>query len=124
MIDVLPCPFVGTGFLSRGNAYKKIKEFQLHYITQYTAKVVHNQMPKIKAKYLKRENDLKAKFEDFLRLSFPDQMKNLEYYCIAFGLYSSNMEPADFGKVPDPDLNELQQSMSDSFLNIREILNY
>ena len=62
---------VGTGFLSRSNAYKKIKEFQLHYITQYTAKVVHN------------------------------------------GLYSSDMEPADFGKVPDPDLNELQQSMSD-----------
>ena len=32
------------------------------------------------------------------------------------------MEAADFGKVPDPDLNEIQQSMSDSFHNIREIL--
>ena len=81
-------------------------------------------MPKIKAKYLKRENDLKAMFEEFHSLSFPDQMNNLEYYCIAFGLYSSDMEAADFGKVPVPDLNEIQESMSDSFLNIREVLNY
>ena len=53
-------------------------------------------------------------------------MNNLEYYCIAFGLYStgSDMEAADFGKVPVPDLNEIQESMSDSFLNIREVLNY
>ena len=34
------------------------------------------------------------------------------------------MEAADFGKVPVPDLNEIQESMSDSFLNIREVLNY
>ena len=95
-------------------------------MTQYTAKVVHNRMPKIKAQYLKRENDLKAMFEEFHSLSFPDQMNNLEYYCIAFGLYStgSDMEAADFGNVPVPDVNEIQESMSDSFLNIREVLNY
>ena len=36
---------------------------------------------------------------------------------------TSDMEAADFGKVQDPDLNEIQQSTSDSFLDIREILN-
>ena len=66
---------------------------------------------------------MKAKFEELHSLSFPDQIKNLEYYRIEFVLYSSDMEAADFGKVQDPDLNEIQQSTSDSFLDIREIFN-
>ena len=50
---------VGLGYLSRPNAYKKLKEFHRYYITQYTAKVVNNKMPKIKKKYLEREKKLK-----------------------------------------------------------------
>ena len=113
----------GTGFLSKNNSYKKIKEFHLLYITQYTAKVVHNRMPSIKAKYLRRENLLKEKFEAFHDLSFPDQMKSLEYYCTEWGLYTSNMDAADFGKVPGLELNEIQEAESESFLSFREILN-
>ena len=74
-----------------------MKEFHIHYNTQYTAKVVHNRMPSIKAKYLKRENSLKEKFE-FHDISFPDQMKGLEYYCTEGGLYASNMDAAGFRK--------------------------
>ena len=58
----------GTGFLSKNNSFKKIKEFHLLYITQYTAKVVHNRMASIKAKHLQRENLLKEKFEAFHEL--------------------------------------------------------
>ena len=106
------------------NSYKKIKEFHLLDITQYTAKVVHNGMPSIKAKYLRRENLPKEKFEAFHDLSFPDQMKSLEYYCTEWGLYTSNMDAADFGKVPGLELNEIQEAESESFLSFREILNH
>ena len=44
----------GTGYLSRNNSFRRVKEFHMNYITLYTAKVVHNRMPSMKAKYLKR----------------------------------------------------------------------
>ena len=113
----------GTGYLSRNNSFKRVKEFYIHYITEYTAKVVHNRMPSIKAKYLKRENSLKEKFEEFHDLSLPDQMESLEYYYTEWGLYTSNMDAADFGKVPGLELNEIQEAKSESFLSFREILN-
>ena len=114
---------VGSGYLSRPNAFKKLKEFHLHYITQFTAKVVNNRMPLIKAKYISRENSLKEKFDEFQNLPFPEQMNKLEYYCTEWGLYTSDMEAADSGKVSEPELNEIQAAQSESFLTFREILN-
>ena len=70
---------VGTGFLSRPKAYKKLKEFHSDYICLYTAKVVHNRMPKIKPKYLKREQNLLEKLEEFHSLSFEYQVNILEF---------------------------------------------
>ena len=49
---------VGTGYLSKGNAFRKIKQFHMDCITLYTGSVVQNQMPKIKARTLRREATL------------------------------------------------------------------
>ena len=38
---------VGCGFLSRANAYKKVKEFHLDQISLYTQDVVGNKMSKM-----------------------------------------------------------------------------
>ena len=70
----------------------------------------------------RRENQLKEKFEEFQSLSFPDQMRGLEYYCTEWGLYTSDMDAATFGKVPDPKLQEIQEAQSESFLSFREVL--
>ena len=51
-------------------------------------------------------------------------MESLEYYCTEWGLYTSNMDAADFGKVPGLELNEIQEAESESFLSFREILNH
>ena len=113
-----------TPFCSRNKAYKKIKEFHSEYITQYTAKVAGNRMPKIKKIYLERESKLKESLKEFHDLTFDDQMSKLEFYCTEFGLYTSDMEASDFGKVPAPSLQEIQEAQSDSFLSFSEVLNY
>ena len=51
-------------------------------------------------------------------------MSKLESYCTEFGLYTSDKEASDFGKVPDPILSKIQKVQSASFLSFREILNY
>ena len=72
-----------------------MKEFHSHYITQYTAKVVNNKMPKIRKKYLDREKKLKELLFEFHNLPFDDQIINLEYYCTEFGLYTSEKDASD-----------------------------
>ena len=96
----------------------------MHYITQYTAQVVNNRMNRIKPKYLRREKELLEKFQEFHSLPFSDQMTSLEYYCTDFGLYTSEQVASDFGKVPDPSLNEIQEAQSESILSFREVMNY
>ena len=78
-------------------------------------------MSLIKKKYLDREIKLKELLHEFHDLTFEDQMSKLEFYCTEFGLYTSDQEASDFGKVPEPSLSEVQSS---SFLSFREILNY
>ena len=42
-------------------------------------------------------------------------MSKLEFYCTEVGLYTSDKEASDFGKVPDPILSEIQEAQSASF---------
>ena len=83
-------------------------------------------MSKIKPKYLKREKELIAALESFESLTHEDQILNLEYYCIEFGCYTSDLDAIDFGKdfqkVPGSHLEEIQEIESASFLSFREIL--
>ena len=85
-------------------------------------------MSKIKPKYLNREKNLIEALESFENLSHEDQINllNLEYYCIEFGCYTSDLDAVDFGKdfqkVPEPELDEIQEYESASFLSFREIL--
>ena len=51
-------------------------------------------------------------------------MSKLEFYCTEFGLYTSDMEASDFGKVPAPSRSEIQEALSDSFLSLSEVLSY
>ena len=51
-------------------------------------------------------------------------MSKLEFYCTEFGLYTSDQEASDYGKLPEPSLSEVQEVQSASFLSFREILNY
>ena len=81
-------------------------------------------MSLIKKKYLDREIKLKELLHEFHDLTFEDQMSKLEFYCTEFGLYTSDQEASDFGKVPEPSLSEVQEVQSSSFLSFREILNY
>ena len=117
---------VGCGYLSRTNAYKKVKKFHLDQISLYTQDVVGNKMSKIKPKYLNREKNLIAALELFENLSHEDQFLNLVYYCTEFGCYTSDLDAIDFGKefqkVPEPNLEEIQEIESASFLIFREIL--
>ena len=43
---------------------------------------------------------------------------------IEFGLYTSDNEAWDFGKVPESSLSEIQEVLSDSILSFSEVLNY
>ena len=108
----------------QNKAYKKLKEFHSGYISQYTAKVTKNKLPLIRKKCLDREKKLKELLQEFHDLTFEDQMSKLEFYCTEFGLYTSDLEASDFGKVPEPSLSEVQEAESASFLSFREILNY
>ena len=83
-----------------------------------------NRMPLIRKKYLDREKKLKELLNEFHDLTFEDQMSKLEFYCTQFGLYTSDKEASDFGKVPEPSLSEIQEFQSASFLSFREVLNY
>ena len=81
-------------------------------------------MPLIKPKYRNREIELKELLHEFHDLTFEDQMSKLEFYCTEFGLYTSDQEASDYGKLPEPSLSEVQEVQSVSFLSFREILNY
>ena len=96
----------------------------MEYISKYTAQVTKNRMPLIRKKYLDREKKLKELLNEFHDLTFEDQMSKLEFYCTQFGLYTSDKEASDFGKVPEPSLSEIQEFQSASFLSFREVLNY
>ena len=87
-------------------------------------KCIRNRMPKIKKIYLERESKLKESLKEFHDLTFDDQMSKMEFYCTEFGLYTSDMEASDFGKVPAPSLSEIQEAQSDSFLSFSEVVNY
>ena len=80
-------------------------------------------MPLIK-KYRDREIQLKELLHEFHDLTFEDQMSKLEFYCTEFGLYTSDQEAYDYGKLPEPNLSEVQEVQSASFFSFREILNY
>ena len=71
-----------------------------------------------------RKIKLKELLHEFHDLTFEDQMSKLEFYCTEFGLYTSDQEASDYGKVPETSLSEIQQVQSASFLSFREILNY
>ena len=101
-----------------------MKEFHLEFISKYIAKVIKNKMPLIKPKYRNREIKLKELLHEFHDLTFEDQMSKLEFYCTEFGLYTSDQEASDYGKLPEPSLSEVQEVQSASFLSFREILNY
>ena len=62
--------------------------------------------------------------DEFHDPTFENEMSKLEFYCTEFGLYTSDLEASDFGKVPEPSLSEVQEAESASFLSFREILNY
>jgi len=81
-------------------------------------------MSKIKPKYLKWEQNLLKKLEEFHSLSFEHQMNNLEFYCIEFGLYSSDYDASAFSNVLVPNLTEIQEAQSSSILSFKEVLNY
>ena len=81
-------------------------------------------MPKIKKIYLERESKLKESLKEFHDLNFDDQMSKLDYYCTEFGLYTSEQEASDFGKIPTPSFQEIQEAQSDSFLSFSEVLDY
>ena len=87
--------------MSRKNAFKKVKEFQLDQISLYTQNVVCNRMPKIKPKYLNRETKLIEALEAFENLSQEDQILNLEYVWIEFECYTSDLRAIE--KVPTPE---------------------
>ena len=84
------------------------------------AQVTKNRMPLIKKKYLDRENKLKELLNEFHHLTFEDQMSKLEFYCTEFGLYTSDLEASDFGKVSEPSLTEVQEAQSASFLSFSQ----
>ena len=65
---------------------------------------------------------MKKLLKEFHDLRFMDQMGNLEYYCTEFGLYTSDKDASDYGKVPAPSLSEIQEAQSESILSFREIL--
>ena len=81
-------------------------------------------MPLIQKKYRDREIKLKELLHEFHDLTFEDQMSKLEFYCTEFGLYTSDQEAGDYGKVSEPSLSEIQEVQSASFLSFWEILNY
>ena len=115
---------VGSGFLSEKNAYRKVKEFHEDQIALYTQCVVCNQMNKVKLKYLNREKGLIECLEKFEDQSLEDKILSLEYHCIELGCYTSELDAADFGKIPNPELEEIQEIESASFLSFREVLCY
>ena len=49
---------------------------------------------------------------------------SLEYHCIELGCYTSELDAADFGKIPNPELEEIQEIESASFLSFRGVLCY
>ena len=57
-------------------------------------------------------------------MSFEHQMNHLQYYCIEFGLYSSDYDASAFGNIAVPSLTEIQEAQSSSILSFREVLNY
>ena len=67
---------------------------------------------------------MKELLHEFHDLTFEDQMSKLEFYCTEFGLYTSDQDACDYGKVSEPSLSEIQEVQSASFLSFREILNY
>ena len=60
--------------------------------------------------------------ESFENLSQEDQILNLEYYCIEFRCYTSELDAVDFQKIPESDLEEIQDIESASFLSFRDVL--
>ena len=48
-------------------------------------------------------------------------MNNLEFYCIEFGLYSSDYDASAFSNVLVPNLTEIQEAQSSSILSFNEI---
>ena len=78
-------------------------------------------MPLIRKKYRDREKKLKELLQEFHDLTFEDQMSKLEFYCTEFGLYTSDLEASDFGKISEPSLTEVQEAQSATFLSFREI---
>ena len=81
-------------------------------------------MNKIKPKYLSRGKGLIECLEKFEDQSLQDKILNLEYYCTELACYTSELDAADFGKVPNPELEQIQEIESASFLSFREILCY
>ena len=53
--------------------------------------------------------ELKWLVHEFHDLTFENQMSKLEFYCEEFGLYTSDQEASDFGKVSEPSLSEVQE---------------
>ena len=52
--------------------------------------------------------------QEFHDLTFDDQMSKLEFYCTESGLYTSDLEASDFGKVSEACLTEVQEAQSAS----------
>ena len=98
---------VGSVFLSKRNAFRKIKLFHLDLISAYTESVLQNKMPKIKQVTLDREKKLLETLQEFHNLDFDDKIDKLEFYCIEFGFYTSDKRASDFINVPKPRFGEI-----------------
>ena len=82
---------MGHGYLSKNNAFRKLKGFREEMIAAYTQSVCKNKMNRIKPKTLARENDLISKFSEYFNLGKIDQIENLVYFCVNIGSYTSNL---------------------------------
>ena len=83
-------------------------------ICKYTEAIVGNNMNIIRKKRLDRETILLAKLTEYSNLTIVQKIKNLEYYMLEFGCYTSeNLSANFFKKIPEPDIQELlDNSMS------------
>ena len=81
----------------------------MEMICKYTECMVGNNMNNIRQHRLNREEILLAKLAEYSNLTNVQKIKNLEYYMLEFGCYTSEKLSASFfKKILQPDIQELQ----------------
>ena len=79
----------------------------MEMICKYTECIVGNNMNNIRQHRLNREQNLLAKLAEYSNLTNVQKIKNLEYYMLEFGCYTSEKLSASFFEVLEPDIQEL-----------------